>query len=107
MEEAVTLRASFENDGSAWTLGLFEDNGCPLGECPWTDLLEGQTTLRIEWSRTGVTWSGVDVDLSPDAHGRPWLRWNPPAAIADGTEYGVRFVIAGVTYGPITVRLYR
>lgn len=88
------------NPGGLDEVRLWDDNGFTYGGGPWTDLLEGQTTIRVEWSKNGTTWGGTDINLTD-----PSIHFNH-AAIADGAEWLVRFVIGGVTYGPISVRFY-
>lgn len=86
-------------------LFLFDDLGFTNDPKEWIDLLAGQTSVRVEWSKTGIQWGGTTIDLVDDENNRKVLRFDP-STIADGTEYLVRFVIAGVTHGPISVRYY-
>lgn len=86
---------------------LYEDNGVPEDTSGWTNLLDGATTVTVEWSKNGgATWPGsYTIELADMA--RRKLKVNVPAAAADGTEYLLRFTIDGTLYGPISVRWYR
>lgn len=89
---------------TVYTYRLYDDLGLS-SEMDWLDLLDGATTLTVDWSTdAGLTWRSVPVNLDHVLE-HPRCVMNVAKRFADGTtEYLVRFVIDGVTWGPLVFR---
>lgn len=99
---------------------LYDDNGDPYDPSVWTDLLEGASTVTVEWATAPVAgddtvrppikpqpqgpWQAFTVDLlRPQGYAKRVLRRNLTGVPRD-REYILQFSIDGGPWlGPISI----